>query len=355
MPLTDVELASPGEYLGHWQGEYTLTMEDLENMVSNADARLPVMVDYNHASLDAERAPDPALAGVAAGWIDELRIEGETLKGRIEWTDRATELIEADEYRYLSPVIDLYAVHPNTGNPIGAVLDSVGLTNRPFFQDQESVRSNARGSSDIIRTAPVSVRAFRNTSNTNGPDAAPGEEGEGEADRDDSSNEPTPNSTMADNSLLKRLVDIVPGLATEDELAALHETEKVVENSKKFENAQDTIEELREQNDKLQEEIEELKSEREDRQEEKQEAREQKDEELLEQAVNDYKIDKSERDTWKKRLKNNREGARMALNSIPSGAAKPGKSVEEPEEDPAPSEATGAGNEMLQYVKEQSQ
>jgi phage I-like protein len=62
-------------------------------------ADLPV--DYDHQN----DKPDPKRTGPipAAGWIKELKAARDGLWGRIEWTARAAELINAKEYRYISP------------------------------------------------------------------------------------------------------------------------------------------------------------------------------------------------------------------------------------------------------------
>jgi len=65
--------------------------------------RADIPVDYEHQN----EMPGKDRVGPvpAAGWIKEMRIEDTGIWGRIEWTARARELIEAKEYRYLSPVI----------------------------------------------------------------------------------------------------------------------------------------------------------------------------------------------------------------------------------------------------------
>jgi len=81
--------------------------------------------DYEHASVQ-ERAL-LANGAPAAGWIKELAWEdGEGIKARVDWTDKAAGHIAAKEYRYFSPV---FAAR-KTDNRV-CYLDSVALTNRP--------------------------------------------------------------------------------------------------------------------------------------------------------------------------------------------------------------------------------
>ena len=58
-------------------------------------------VDYDHQN----DKPDPGRSGPvpAAGWIKELEVATNSLWGRVVWTARASELISAKEYRYISP------------------------------------------------------------------------------------------------------------------------------------------------------------------------------------------------------------------------------------------------------------
>jgi phage I-like protein len=74
--------------------------------------------DYEHASVFAMFATDPAEAGKAAGWFKPEVRNGECWATGIEWTPKAREKILAKEFRYTSPtfrhddesrVLELYA------------------------------------------------------------------------------------------------------------------------------------------------------------------------------------------------------------------------------------------------------
>jgi phage I-like protein len=81
-----------------------------------------VVVDYEHQSLQGNRAP-------AAGWITELAIREDGLWGRVEWTQQAQEHLWRREYRYFSPVLKL---DPETRRP--QALMQVALTNVPAIK-----------------------------------------------------------------------------------------------------------------------------------------------------------------------------------------------------------------------------
>lgn len=66
----------------------------------------PISIDYEHQTFLAATNGQPA---PAAGWIEHTDwTPGEGLFARVKWTPRGQALIDADEYRYISPVI-LYA------------------------------------------------------------------------------------------------------------------------------------------------------------------------------------------------------------------------------------------------------
>ena len=78
-------------------------LDDPQGLVSAFNAgKIDLPVDYEHQS----DKPDPGRTGPvpAAGWIKELKVATNGLWGRVVWTARASELISAKEYRYISPV-----------------------------------------------------------------------------------------------------------------------------------------------------------------------------------------------------------------------------------------------------------
>jgi len=123
------EIAKTGSWRGHTAGEFELSQKDLNQIVFNfQNGNIDIVVDYEHQTLHGSEAP-------AAGWIKELKVEGDSLLAKIEWTKKAKEQIKNKEYRYLSPTLIKNAKDPKSGNPIGWYLHSVALTNSPFFQE----------------------------------------------------------------------------------------------------------------------------------------------------------------------------------------------------------------------------
>lgn len=90
-------------------------------------ADLPV--DYEHqADNPAAKASGPI---PAAGWIKALKATAEGVFARIDWTDRARDMIAAKEYRYISPVI----VYDRATRQVGRI-SGAGLVHRPNLQLQ---------------------------------------------------------------------------------------------------------------------------------------------------------------------------------------------------------------------------
>ena len=91
---------------------------------ASLDGSRDLPIDYEHATAIKAPQGEPA---PAAGWIKELEVRQGALWGRVEWTDRGRAVVEAREYRYLSPEF----LHTK-GSPQRIVrLLSAGLTNNP--------------------------------------------------------------------------------------------------------------------------------------------------------------------------------------------------------------------------------
>lgn len=95
-----VMLIPEGKFLGRdGRGPYQLDADAVLAAYNKAAIELPI--DYDHQSLEADAKAGPV---PAAGWIKALEIRDGALWGRVRWTARAAELIQAREYRYISPV-----------------------------------------------------------------------------------------------------------------------------------------------------------------------------------------------------------------------------------------------------------
>lgn len=113
-------------------------------VIAAAEARAtPFVIDYEHQTLRAEKNGQPA---PAAGWFKRLEwrepsvdatgqpVAGGLYATDVEWTEAARAMIEAGEYRYLSPVFSYDA-------KTGAVKTMVmaALTNYPAIDGMDDV------------------------------------------------------------------------------------------------------------------------------------------------------------------------------------------------------------------------
>ncbi|MCL4503099.1 MAG: phage protease [Deltaproteobacteria bacterium] len=116
LPLGEVELSDSRE-------PFEVDAASLAAMVTAFRSRgVDLVIDYEHQSLQGERAP-------AAGWIKDLEARSDGLWARVEWTRQAREYLLSKEYRYFSPVLRL---DPETRKPLA--LMHLGLTNVPAIK-----------------------------------------------------------------------------------------------------------------------------------------------------------------------------------------------------------------------------
>ena len=131
----------------HWEiapsgrGSLDITAEKLAELVANASLReTKVPFDYEHQTeYEAVQAP-------ASGWVEEYDLRADGLWVRVSWTAEAKKMIEAGEYRYVSPAWNRQWVNPKTGKNVGWMLSSAALTNVPYFEEmQELIAASLKG------------------------------------------------------------------------------------------------------------------------------------------------------------------------------------------------------------------
>ncbi len=112
----------------------------------------PLVVDYEHQTINAAENGKPA---PAAGWIESLEAGPDGLYATVKWTDAARAFIQADEYRYISPV---FTFDPETG----AVLElkSAALTNYPALDGMDAVAARAEDDSPMKKETLEALRHF---------------------------------------------------------------------------------------------------------------------------------------------------------------------------------------------------
>ncbi|RSN77903.1 phage protease [Acinetobacter haemolyticus] len=108
---------------------WVLTAERGRQIVAALNSRnIDMVIDYEHGTLKAQENGQPA---PAAGWLKTFTyIEGVGLcSTQYNWTDKAQGFIDAEEYKYLSPVF----TYTPTGEVTGLLC--VALTNTPNLDE----------------------------------------------------------------------------------------------------------------------------------------------------------------------------------------------------------------------------
>lgn len=97
-------------------------------------SKTPIVIDYEHQTFSAKDNGRPAPAG---GWMRSFEFRsGEGVFAEVRWTAAAKASIDAEEYLYLSPVIQ-YDL--DTGLIVGVV--NAALTNHPAIVGMDSVQA----------------------------------------------------------------------------------------------------------------------------------------------------------------------------------------------------------------------
>jgi len=118
---------------------WKIDTEIASRLIAAAQARqTPLVVDYEHQTLLAEKNGQPA---PASGWFHDLEWrEGQGLFAvNVAWTERAAAMIAAGEYKFISPV---FSYDPQSG-AVREIL-CAALTNNPALDGMQAVTAALR-------------------------------------------------------------------------------------------------------------------------------------------------------------------------------------------------------------------
>jgi hypothetical protein len=118
------------EFYGKVIGSVKMFRAMIKNWKNNVLGCKPC-IDYQHSTGNPFLSPEDA--GKAAGWVEDMKIENESLMEFIEWTPRAREYIRAGEFKYFSPTYIENYINPADGEDAGPVMLGGALTNTPFL------------------------------------------------------------------------------------------------------------------------------------------------------------------------------------------------------------------------------
>lgn len=129
-PGTINVLPKPGTYTHPAYGKIKVTKERNQRFVDNFTAKVyqdKVPIDIEH---------QPQLSG-AVGWITGLTLnEDGSVDGTVDWSERGTQAIDEDRFKYFSPSWFDNWQEPLSGKKYKDVLIGGAITTRPFFKDQ---------------------------------------------------------------------------------------------------------------------------------------------------------------------------------------------------------------------------
>ncbi len=130
-PNEFIRIVPLGDYPYHHNFPHKITREHVDEMAANfVRFSIDCLIDYDHESLwwGSTRA---------AGWISEVEARDDGLYAKYpEFTPAALTALQNREFRYFSPVYYL-ETNGKDGERMGAKLDSIALTNRPYFDEGE--------------------------------------------------------------------------------------------------------------------------------------------------------------------------------------------------------------------------
>ena len=183
-----IHVANEGNYDGYPGGGVAITRATLEQIVKNfkADPRFKlggnslgegkvVPFDFAHVSEMDPRIGDPAKNEMAPAWGMDVQLRNGD-DGRAQlwvWAqlgDDVKGMIEKGEITFVSIAYAPQAVHPQTGESIGALMTSVAFTNKPFIRDltplaasdfAADLLANMRAKPEFVDVVEAMVRASK--------------------------------------------------------------------------------------------------------------------------------------------------------------------------------------------------
>jgi phage I-like protein len=141
-------MLSPWGDVKSTKGDFVVDDESATLIVAEfVKGKKPIPIDYEHTTLGGNYAT-PSGAAPAAGWITGILAKaGQGIFAVVKWNDAARAMIQADEYRYLSPVLMV-----RKDDRKAVAVTSAALTNTPAIVDMVRVAAkdtdDASGSGD---------------------------------------------------------------------------------------------------------------------------------------------------------------------------------------------------------------
>lgn len=136
LPLIDasaartwIHCAIEGTWKGHPNGPFEFTQDVFEQIRSNLKRQENSVVPLHYGHPDYKVTPEPE----PAGFVHDFAIRDDGLWALIELFPETAEQIKAGKFRFCSVVVHFDSIDRKTGEPVGAEVFEIGLTNSPFI------------------------------------------------------------------------------------------------------------------------------------------------------------------------------------------------------------------------------
>ncbi len=157
-----VQVATAGDYKGYAGGAFVFDDKIFAQIITNFRSHPAYLAtngvgsadvipwDFNHASASfAADGSIPITGTPAQGWIQELKTMpdagGIQLWALTNWLEPARSYILQNKYKWASVVVGFDCRDQKTNTNIGAVLESVALTNNPFIEGMQKLAASRQG------------------------------------------------------------------------------------------------------------------------------------------------------------------------------------------------------------------
>jgi hypothetical protein len=102
-----------------------------------------IQYDFEHASeMRPTEGSIPSIGTPSQGWAYGFKHDGTRLFALTEWGDLARDYIRNDQYQGVSPAIRWKQTDRVSGQPIGAVISSIAITNSPFLSGMQPLAAS---------------------------------------------------------------------------------------------------------------------------------------------------------------------------------------------------------------------
>jgi phage I-like protein len=126
-----IQIMKTGEFNHPQFGKLKINPQDLHQFKENFDKKVRG-VDL---AVDVSHEPDKG----AVAWFKELKVDGDKLMAKVQWTEEGEQLVKSGKYRYFSPEFMFNYKDASTGKQFKDVLFGGAITNRPFLKNMDPI------------------------------------------------------------------------------------------------------------------------------------------------------------------------------------------------------------------------